>query len=60
MYVCCFNFNVGVVFNNLGGNVEYTIRLRHEVGFQNTWFTPVSGPSFEVPGARVIPKYMHS
>ena len=46
----------GVIFQNLGSNVEYTIRLRHEVGSQNTWFTDQSGPSFAPAGARVNPK----
>ena len=51
-YVSC----TGVVFQNLGSDVEYTIRLRHEVGSQNTWFTDLSGPSFGPAGARVSPK----
>ena len=59
MYVSTFPCHAaGVVFQNLGPNVEYTIRLRHEVGAQNSWFTDISGPSFELPGARVNPKYV--
>ena len=55
--MCCLStVNVGIVFNNLGPNVDYTIRLRHEVGQQNTWFTDEAGPTFEQPGARVNPK----
>ena len=50
----CGNFvYAGVVFTNLGSNVEYTIRLRHEVGSQNSWFTNTLGPTFELPGSRV-------
>ena len=47
---------VGIVFNNLGSNVDYTIRLRHEVGQSNSWLTDQAGPTFELPGSRVNPK----
>ena len=47
----------GIVFENLdSANVEYTIRMRHEVFPDNTWYTSQTGPFIQVPGARVTPK----
>lgn len=55
-YLCRVLSLTGIIFQNLGVNVEYTIRLRHEVGSDNSWFTNLAGPGFELPGARVTPK----
>ncbi len=55
---CIFLF-VGIVFNNLSGNdLSYTIRLRHEVGNDNSWETAQSGPNFELPGPRIANSYV--
>ena len=45
---------IGIVFQDLNQNVmSYKIRLRHEVGQFDTWFTERAAPSFELPGPRV-------
>ena len=58
-HVCNVSYHqtVGIVFNNLdGARVEYTLRLRHEVGSDNSWETANRGPSIQLPGSRVSPK----
>ena len=48
---------LGIVFDNLSTpDLEYTIRLRHDVGDGNSWFTRFNAPSFQLPGARVTNK----
>ncbi len=49
--------HVGVVFDDLDGDsIRYTLRLRHEVGSLNTWYTRLTTPAFVVPGPRVEDK----
>ena len=49
----------GIVYNELQGNdMKYTLRLRHEVGSLNTWFTRLTSPIFQFPGPRVEDKYV--
>ena len=46
----------GIVFDDLDdsdGRIEYTLRLRHEVGEWETWVTQTAGPFFEQLGPRV-------
>ena len=46
----------GIVFDDLDDSdnrIEYTLRLRHEVGDSDTWETQSAGPGFEMPGPRV-------
>ena len=46
--------SLGIVFNNLDGDdIEYTLRLRHEVGSRDTWFTRITAPVFQLAGPRV-------
>ena len=50
---------VGVVFDSLGDNIEYTIRPAHEVKAEDdepTWRTDIVQPRFQAPGPRVSPK----
>ena len=48
-----FRNYLGIVFEQLSGNdLSYKIRLRHEVGSQNTWDTDRVGPAFQLPGPR--------
>lgn len=48
------HFLPGIVFGDLNGNeLSYTIRLRHEVGPDNSWDTLLSAPEIELPGPRV-------
>ena len=45
---------VGIVFEELQANdISYKIRLRHEVGFTNSWDTDVLGPNFDAAGPRI-------
>lgn len=42
------------MFDELDGNeISYRIRLRHEVGNQDSWNTEIAGPRFEPPGPRI-------
>ena len=46
--------SLGIVFNNLDGDdIEYTLRLRHEVGSRDTWFTRFTAPVLQPAGPRV-------
>ena len=36
--------------------LEYTLRLRHEVGRDDTWETRQAGPLFQLPGPRIRDK----
>ena len=46
--------SLGIVFNNLDGDdIEYTLRLRHEVGSRDTWFTRFAAPVLQPAGPRV-------
>ena len=48
---------VGIVFNNLENNdLEYTLRLRHEVGEDQSWETRDATPNFQTPGPRISNK----
>ena len=70
LYVHCiiilhWNFcpcsHAGLVFDNLeGGDLAYTIRLRHEVGNADSWNTERAGGAFQLPGARVQNRYVFS
>lgn len=43
-----------MVFNNLEGNdIEYTLRLRHEVTDTNTWDTGSLAPDPQLPEPRI-------
>ena len=47
----------GVVFDSLEGeDLEYTLRLRHEVGGMDTWHTHEAAFWLQAPGARVTDK----
>lgn len=51
--MCCMMCS-GIVFEELAGNdISYKIRLRHEVGNQDSWETDEVGPTFESPGPRI-------
>ena len=53
-FIC---FLTGIVFDNLDGNdLVYTLRLRHEVGEEDTWKTNENAFWFQHPGARVTNK----
>ena len=61
MYVCQSPIGVyyciGVVFGDLEGDaMEYTLRLRHEVGESDTWHTRETSFWLQRPGARVSDK----
>ena len=46
----------GIVFDDLDpddGHLEYTLRLRHEVGNEDTWETRFAAPAFQPLGPRV-------
>ena len=47
-----------MVFDSLeaGDGLEYTLRLRHEVGEMDTWHTREASFWFQEPGARVTDK----
>jgi hypothetical protein len=52
----CFIRGAGIVFDDLDssdGTLEYTLRLRHEVGDDDSWETRRAGPRFQLPGPRV-------
>ncbi|CAI8057993.1 ATP-binding cassette sub-family A member 3 [Geodia barretti] len=52
--VGCFVGGAGVVFVGLeGDSLEYTLRLRHEVGDSDTWHTRETSFWLQRPGARV-------
>ncbi len=52
--------HVGVFFDNLNGtDMEYTIRLRHDVGSRDTWQTARTAAAFNSPGPRIDPKYVN-
>lgn len=47
------------MFNDLDGSdgdLEYTLRLRHEVGEDDSWETRDAGLNFQLPGPRVTEK----
>ena len=51
----------GIVFDQLdpiNTDIQYTLRLRHEVGEDNTWHTDETTPPVELPGPRVDDKYV--
>ena len=39
--------------------MEYTIRLRHDVGSSDSWDTRRAAAAFNLPGPRIEPKYGH-
>ena len=46
---------LGLVFNRVTDEeLEYTIRLRHEVSTANTWRTQRIAPGVDRPGPRVV------
>ncbi|CAI7993840.1 ATP-binding cassette sub-family A member 3, partial [Geodia barretti] len=54
----CFIGGAGIVFNNVNrtkndGRLEYTLRLRHEVGEDDSWETREAAPNFQLTGPRV-------
>jgi ATP-binding cassette subfamily A (ABC1) protein 3 len=52
----CFIGGAGIVFDDLDdgdGTLEYTLRLRHEVGEDDSWETRQAGPNFQLPGPRI-------
>lgn len=54
-YMCVTT--LGIVFDNLESNdLEYTLRLRHEVGGRNTWRTNEVAGEVQSPGPRVSEK----
>lgn len=66
MYTCtckcmlCTQYSniIGIVFDSLeGDDLEYTLRLRHEVGEIDTWHTSEASFWFQRPGARVTDKW---
>jgi ATP-binding cassette subfamily A (ABC1) protein 3 len=61
----CFIRGAGIVFNNVnrtknGGQLEYTLRLRHEVGDDDSWETREAAPNFQLPGPRVTNNFYFS
>ena len=53
----------GIVFDDLDGSdgsLEYTLRLRHEVGEEQTWNTDRTGPQFERLGPRIDNKSVNN
>ena len=51
------SLHLGIVFDSLEGDgLEYTLRLRHEVGEMDTWRTKEAAFWFQRPGARVTDK----
>lgn len=55
----CFRNGAGIVFEELTGNdLSYKIRLRHEVGQQDSWRTDLVGPRFTFPGPRIANDYL--
>ena len=53
----CSVLLLGIVFDSLeGDDLEYTLRLRHEVGETDTWHTGEAAFWFQYPGARVTDK----
>ena len=53
----------GIVFNDLDGSdneLEYTIRLRHEVGEDDSWETRDAGQTFQLPGPRITEKSVYN
>ena len=47
------------MFDSLDGtNLEYTLRLRHEVGTRNTWRTRDVADDVQTPGPRVSEKWV--
>ena len=54
---CTYTLHVGIVFNQLeGDDLEYTLRLRHEVGVENSWQTREAASDLQPPGPRVSEK----
>ena len=50
---------LGIVFDDLDasdGRLEYTLRLRHEVGEDDSWETRDAAPPFQLPGPRITDK----
>jgi ATP-binding cassette subfamily A (ABC1) protein 3 len=57
----CFIRGAGIVFNNLESDeLEYTLRLRHEVGQDNSWETRDAAPNFQAPGPRITNNFYFS
>ena len=51
----------GIVFDDLDDSddrIEYTLRLRHEVGSADTWRTQFAGPILELVGPQLRNKYV--
>lgn len=51
----------GIVFDSINNDtteLEYTLRLRHEVGESDTWYTDLTFPSTQRPGPYVSEKYV--
>jgi hypothetical protein len=56
MHTFLLYITVGIVFDDLDdgdGTLEYTLRLRHEVGEDDSWETRQAGPNFQLPGPRI-------
>ena len=59
IFVLSLSFS-GIVFDTIDTKeLEYTIRLRHEVGEENSWYTEFTSVEFETGGPRVTEKYIH-
>ena len=47
------------MFDNPDGfDIEYTLRLRHEVGEEDSWHTKEAAFYLQAPGARVTDMYV--
>jgi hypothetical protein len=56
----CFIRGAGIYFNDLESDgLEYTLRLRHEVGEDKSWETRDAAPNFQAPGPRITDKSVH-
>ncbi|CAI8053623.1 ATP-binding cassette sub-family A member 3 [Geodia barretti] len=54
----CFIRGAGIYFNNLeSDSLEYTLRLRHEVGEDKSWETRDAAPNFQAPGPRITDNF---
>ena len=59
VYVKLITIPIGVVFESVNASsIKYTLRLRHEVGTDNSWETRRRGTTIQLPGSRVSPKYV--
>ena len=51
-------YTLGVYFDNVNSTeLEYTVRLRQEVGSRDSWQTRQTAAVFDLPGPRTNPKY---